>query len=199
VRRLLLARHGHARSNELDVVSSLPPGEGLSETGVAQALELRRHLADERVDFGLSSRLERSRRTLELALAERPVERGVEPLLDEISFGAYEGGPLAAYREWAWSTPPEIDPPGEGESRVALALRVAQALGSVLERREEVVLVVWHALPLRYALDAASGVEPRARMTPVPHAQAFALEQTDAARAVDALRRWAAAPRFADS
>ena len=37
LRRLLLVRHGHARSNLGDHVSSVPPGEGLSEQGLRGA------------------------------------------------------------------------------------------------------------------------------------------------------------------
>ncbi len=110
---------------------------------------------------------------------------------------ALDGGPLAAYRDWAWTTPPQVPPPGEGESRVAVALRVAHALDALLARPEEVVLAVGHALPLRYALDAANGLDPSARITPVPHAAPHRLERDAVERAVSRLRAWAASPSFA--
>lgn len=196
MRLLLLARHAHAASNERDLVSCTPPGGGLSQRGLAQATALHDAIADERIDLGLSSRLERARRTLELALGERRVQRLVLPELDDIDFGAFEGGPLRAYRDWAWSTPPERAPPGGGESRVAAALRLVGALEAMLAREEEVVLAIGHALPVRYALDAAAGLDPSARITPVPHATVHRLERDAVERAAQHLRGWAAAPRF---
>lgn len=198
MRLLLLVRHAHAASNDRDVVNSVAPGEGLSRTGVEQALALRSLLADEELDLGVSSTFARARETLSLALGDRPVPRLELPGLDEIDFGAYEGGPLEEYRQWAWTAPPADDAPGGGESRVALALRVAGALETLLARPEDVILAVGHALPLRYALDAAAGVEPHARMTPVPHAVSHTLEPEDIARAIAALRVWAVEPAFAD-
>ena len=121
------------------------------------------------------------------------------PALDEIRFGEYEGGPLAAYREWAWSNEPDVLCPGGGESRAAAAERLAGALDQLLARPEESVLAVSHALPIRYVLDAADGTFPTARITPVPHATGFTLDGEAVERAAEALRVWATSPRFADS
>lgn len=198
MKRLLLVRHGHAVSNLNDVVNSRPPGEGLSDEGRSQARALAQTLAATRIDLGIASRLRRTQETIALALAGRDVPTLVEPLFDEIDFGAYEGGPLEHYRTWAWTTPPEDPPDGFGESRVALARRVAAALETFLERDEAVILAVGHALPLRYIVDAATGVEPRARMTPVPNATPTALDAEAVVRARDALLSWAARPSFAD-
>jgi broad specificity phosphatase PhoE len=191
-------RHAHAASNDRDVVSCAPPGEGLTADGIAQGRALGEALAETGtvIDLGVSSRLERARATLELALGGREVARLVLADLDDIHFGAYDGGPLAAYREWAWSTPPDVAPPGGGESRAAAALRVARALDALAARPEDVVLAVGHALPVRYALDAAAGLDPSARITPVPHATAHALDRDAVERAADRLRAWAAAPCF---
>ena len=73
LKRLLLVRHAHARSNADDRVSSSPPGEGLSELGVEEALALREAIAHE--PFGSASRRAslRTQETLELALGERDV------------------------------------------------------------------------------------------------------------------------------
>ena len=81
LRRLLLVRHGHARSNLGDHVSSVPPGEGLSEQGASEALALRAALASEAVDLGVATPLLRTQETLELALGERQIERVVLPAL----------------------------------------------------------------------------------------------------------------------
>jgi len=195
---LLLVRHGHARSNVADRVSSVPPGEGLSDEGVVEAVALREALAAETVDLGVATRLVRTQETLELALGARRTERLVLPALDEIRFGAFEGGPLAEYREWAWTHDPDAECPGGGESRAEAAGRIARALDALLGRPEDVVLAVSHALPIRYVVDASDGTFPTARITPVPHADPFALDAGDVERAARTLRAWAAAPRFDD-
>ena len=197
--RLLLARHAHARSNADDRISSTPPGEGLSDLGVEEALALREALAYEPIELGVSTRLARAQETLDLALGGRDVPRLVLPELDEIGFGAFEGGALADYRAWAWSNEPDALCPGGGESRVAVAERLAGALDLLLARPEETVLAVSHALPIRYVLDAADGLFPAARIAHVPHATPLALDGEAVERAAETLRVWGTAPRFADA
>ena len=191
-------RHAHARSNVDDRVSSVPPGEGLSELGVEEALRLGAALAQEPVQLGVATRLLRTQETLELALRGREVERIVVAALDEIGFGSFEGGPLADYRTWAWTTDPDVVGPGCAESRAAAAGRFAGALVALLERPEDTVLAVAHALPVRYVLDAADGLFPAARIAPVPHATPFSLDAGAVGRAAETLRAWATAPRFSD-
>ncbi len=197
--RLLLVRHAHARSNADDRISSTPPGEGLSDLGVEEALALRETLAYEPIGLGVSTRLARAQETLELALGGRDVPRLVLPELDEIGFGSFEGGALADYRTWAWSNEPDALCPGGGESRVAVAERLAAALDVLLARPEEAVLAVSHALPIRYVLDAADGLFPAARIAHVPHATPLALDAEAVERAAETLRVWGTAPRFVDA
>jgi broad specificity phosphatase PhoE len=78
------------------------------------------------------------------------------------------------------------------------AVRIAGALDTLLDRPEEVVLAVSHALPIRYVVDASDGSFPTARITPVPHAEAFSLDADAVQLAAETLRAWAAAPSFAD-
>jgi broad specificity phosphatase PhoE len=191
-------RHAHAASNVADLVSSSPPGEGLSELGVEEALALREAIAYEPIELGVATRLARTQETLDLALGDREVPRIVLPELDEIGFGAFEGGPLADYRTWAWATEADILGPGGGESRAHVAERIASGLDALLARPEEVVLAVTHALPMRYVLDASDGTFPAARISPVPHATPFALPAEAVERAAETLRVWATAPRFTD-
>ena len=157
---------------------------------------MREHVGHEPVDLGVSTRLRRTQETLDLALGGREVPRIVLPALDEIGFGAYEGGPLTAYREWAWSTEPDVLCPGGGESRAQVAERIAGALDVLLSRPEDVVLAVSHALPVRYVLDASEGTFPAAQIGRIPHATAFELDSEAVARAAETLHAWAAAPRF---
>jgi probable phosphoglycerate mutase len=199
LRTLLLVRHGHARSNLDDVVSSRPPGLGLSELGVEEANRLRAALADVEIELGVATRLARTQETLAIGLGGRDVPRIVLPGLDEIGFGAYEGGPLEAYRAWAWTHEADAPCPGGGESRAEAAERFAGALEELLERPEEVVVAVSHALPVRYVLDASDGTFPSAQIGRIPHATPFALDAAGVERAAETLRDWAAAPRFRET
>ena len=196
---LILARHAHAASNTGDVVNAVPPGEGLSALGSEEARALGRALAAEAIDLGVSSRLLRTRDTLALALAGRGTPCAVEPLLDEIGFGSFEGGSLADYRAWAWAHEAAADCPGGGESRAGAASRIADGLEALLRRPEAIVLAVSHGLPLRYVLDAAEGRVPAQRLEAVPHASPYRLGRGDVARAAATLRAWAATPVFADT
>ena len=196
---LVLARHAHASSNEGNVVNAVPPGEGLSPQGVAEAKALGERLASAPIDLGVSSRLLRARQTLEAALAAREIPLVVEPLLDEIGFGSFEGGALETYRAWAWSSDADAPCPGEGETRVAVAARIAAALEALLRREEETILAVSHALPIRYVLDGADGSFPSRRVDHVPYAAPFRLERSAVERAAETLRAWAEQPVFADA
>ena len=184
-------------SNVRDAVSCLPPGDGLSDRGVEEGLALREALADDQIDLGVASELVRTQETLELALGARDVPRLILPEWNEIHFGRFEAGPLAAYRDWAWTTPADTICPGGGESRAAVATRVAGVLEALLLRPEEAILAVGHALPVRYVLDASDGRFPEARIAPVEHAVPHRLSSANVTAAARALRRWSAAPSFA--
>jgi len=195
---VILVRHAHAASNAESTVSGDPPGVGLSEQGVEEALELRETLAYEQIDLAVSSRFARTQQTLSLAMGERPVEGLVLPSLDEIRVGAFDGGPLVDYRIWAWSHAADEECPGGGESRADAALRYAGALDELLARQEERILAVSHALPVRYVVDAVDGRFPASRIDPVGHAVPITLGADAIARAAATLRSWALGPRFAD-
>ncbi len=196
---LILVRHAHAASNVGDVVNAVPPGSGLSPAGAEEGRRLGRLLASESIDLGVSSRLRRAQDTLALALVGREAPRAIEPLLDEIGFGSFEGGPLLAYRTWAWGNGPDAACPGGGETRAGAAARLASGLAALLGRSEETVLAVSHGLPLRYVLDAAEGRVPARRLAHVPHATPYRLERASVEQAAETLRAWAARPHFADT
>jgi broad specificity phosphatase PhoE len=196
VETLILARHAEASANLGDVVSGVPPGEGLSPRGRRQARSLGRRLAEQPVGLGASSEMRRARETLELALRGRDVPLTTLAAFNEIRFGRYEGGPLAAYREWAWSAEPDVECPGGGESRASAAARFAAALEWVLARPEEVILLVGHALPVRYVLDATDGRFPTAKIGEVRHAEPHSLPRAAVESAAETLRVWSQAPRF---
>lgn len=193
---LLLARHALAGSNRDGLASSTVPGKGLTPEGVEQARALSGVLASEEISVSMTSRLARTQETLALALDGRDVPVVVASELDEIHFGSFDGGPLDDYRAWAASQPPDVPAPGGGESRAQAAARFARGLRLVLARPEERVLVVGHALAIRYVVDATDGLAPAARMAPVEHAFPFRLAADDVERAASLLEVWSGAPTF---
>lgn len=196
---LILARHAHAASNAGELVNGFPPGGGLSPLGQEQARALADALAGEAVELGVATELRRTQETLALALAGRDVPTVVDPGLNEIRFGSFEGGPLAEYRAWAWAHGPGDPCPGGGESRSDAAARFATALEALAARPESTVLAISHAVPIRYVLDAAAGRAPSSRVQPVPHAEPHRLSRRAVEAAASTLRSWVVSPRFADT
>ena len=196
MRQALLVRHAAAGSNRDGLASGTAPGEGLTEEGRAQALALRDALADVALDLGVATDFARTQETLELALGDRDVPRAVIPSLNEIRFGSYDGGPLDVYRGWAADELPSTLAPGGGESRASAAARFASGARELLARPEEDLLVVAHALVIRYLVDAAAGLVPAARMAPVEHATPYELSDVDLGRAATLLEEWSRAPIF---
>ena len=176
------------------------PGAGLSDQGRREGARLAVRLESARIELGVSSRFARAQETLSLALAGHPsVPTVAMPELDEIGFGAFEGGPLEAYREWAWANGPAAPCPGGGESRSDVAIRIATALELLLARPEETIVVVGHALPLRYALDAADGSFPAAKIERLAHATPYPLTRQQVDAAAETLRVWSQDPQFRDA
>jgi broad specificity phosphatase PhoE len=193
---LILARHGLAGSNRDGIASCAVPGEGLVPEGVEQARALGELLADDDISLAATTDLARTRETLALALGRRDVPRILVPELNEIHFGSFDGGLLDTYREWAGTRSPDERAPGGGESRADAAARFARGLRVLLGRNEAVVLLVGHALMVRYTLDAADGLVPAARMAPVAHAHPYRLDREAVEHAVEVLEAWSAAPAF---
>lgn len=193
---LFLARHAAAGSNRDGTTSCVPPGAALTEEGVEQGRRLADALEGVDVSLGVATRLARTQETLDLALRGRTVPRLVVPELDEIRFGSFDGGLLATYRAWAASYPPDEPAPGGGESRAEAAARFASGLQIVAGRAEHVVLLVGHALCVRYVLDAARGLVPAPVMEPVAHATPYRLGVDDVARAARLLEAWSSEPKF---
>jgi broad specificity phosphatase PhoE len=120
------------------------------------------------------TRFERTRRTAELALADRNVPFLVEPGLDDVRLGELEGGTVEDYRAWKEAHGRVMPMPGGGESLVEVAHRYAAALRRVVELPAESVLVVCHELPVRYALNAVGGsIELDRPVHDIPNATPF--------------------------
>src|SRR5919202_1251484 len=131
--RAILARHGETTYN-LRLALNGDPGVScpLTEKGEEQARALGRELAHEPIDLCATSAFERAKRTAELALAGRDVPFEVVPELGDPNYGSFEGALLEEYRAWASSSPSDAEPPGAGESRLAIVDRYARGFRRVL-------------------------------------------------------------------
>jgi ribonuclease H / adenosylcobalamin/alpha-ribazole phosphatase len=168
----------------------------LSERGEAQAQALAEDLANEDIDLCVTSELERTRQTAEIALADRAVPRIVASELNDPLYGRYEGGPLDAYLAWALANDSAAEPPGGGERRQILVARYAEGFRRVVERPERAILVVTHSLPIAYVLMALVGRDPARRVPVVEYAKPHAISGRELAQAAVRLDAWCAAPTW---
>jgi probable phosphoglycerate mutase len=197
VERALLVRHGESVLSARRLVSGLADVRcPLTEEGVAQARALGEELVGKEIDLCVTSELERTRETADIALAGREVVRIALPELNDPLYGSYEGGPLDAYLAWAHASDSATEPPGGGEARRAIVARYARGFRTILERPERVVLVVTHSLPIAYVLLALAGRDPDRRVPLVEYAKPHVVTRAELRRAVARLEAWHAAPTW---
>jgi broad specificity phosphatase PhoE len=197
MKRALLVRHGEsvlsARGIATGRVDARCP---LSERGIAQARALAQEIAGEDIDLCVTSELERTRQTADMALANSAVPRIVLPELNDPLYGRYENGPLDAYIAWALENDSAAEPPGGGEQRQRLVARYATGFRRLVERPERTILVVTHSLPIAYVLTALAGGDPAPRVPQVEYARIHAISARELAQAVARLEDWCAAPTW---
>ena len=195
--RALLVRHGEsvfsARGLATGKVDVRCP---LTERGVAQARALASDIAGEDIDLCVTSELERTRQTADIAFAHRAVRRIVLPELNDPLYGSYEGGPLDAYLAWALANDSAAEPPGGGEGRQTLVARYAAGFRRIVEQPQRSALVVTHSLPIAYVLMALTGQDPAPRVPLVEYAEIHTISAPELARAVARLEAWCAAPTW---
>ena len=194
---VVLARHAESAFSARERANGDPAvAGGLTERGREQARRLGEELRDDPLDLCVVTEFRRVVETADLALEGRDVPRLVVPELNEIAVGAFEGGAIAAYQEWAWTTGPLDECPGGGESRAAAALRIARGYRTVLARPERAILVVAHGVVIRYVLDAAEGRGPAPRLARVDEARPYRFSADELEQALDVLETWCAAPSW---
>jgi broad specificity phosphatase PhoE len=157
MRFFIFARHAESALNAAGLLSSDPSRPiGLTPRGTEQARRLGQQLANLNIDLAVATRFLRTRETVELALHGTDIPLLVEPDLDEIRAGGFDGKPISAY--WAWK---DEHGRGErfphGESLDDAVRRYADALRRLLGRSEAVTLIVGHELAIRYIVEAAAG------------------------------------------
>jgi ribonuclease H / adenosylcobalamin/alpha-ribazole phosphatase len=158
MRLFLIARHGQSTLNVEQRVNGDPGVRvDLTEEGRADARALGEQIANVPIGLCVHTRFDRTRQTAELALEGRDVPFEAESLLDDIDVGDLEGETIHDYRLWKHGHT-RADPFPGGESLDDAARRYAAAYRKLLERETpDVVLIVCHEIPLRYALNAAVG------------------------------------------
>jgi broad specificity phosphatase PhoE len=198
VKTAILVRHAESvLSLRGDVNGDPEVACPLTAAGREQARALGRRLERQPIDLCVTSVMERSGETADIALQGRNVPRLVLSDLNDIRFGRFEGGPLSEYRAWARGQDPSVPAPGGGESRADTVRRYVRAFHAILDRPEETILVIAHSLPIRYVLNAAAQQDPVPLIEQVGYTEPHRLERDELNAAVVRLERWARQPVWA--
>lgn len=195
--RAIFVRHGESEYSAKALVNGDPSVVvGLTEEGRQQARWLLDRLESEPIDLCVVTEFGRTHETADLALGDRDVPRVVVRELNDPFYGAFEGKSLAEYRKWAGTHGPTDVPPGNGETRAAIAERYARGFRFLLERPEETILVVCHSLPIAFALAAADGRRPSAKMPLITAAEPHILYEDSLRAATERIEDWALNPVY---
>lgn len=117
----------------------------LDEVGIEQCARVRGSRWLDTIAICLTSTFRRAQQTADILIGDRDVARVVEPHLDEIDYGAFEGGPWLNYGAWLRTNGPAALPPGAGESWYAAVDRLLAGLAACLKHPGP-RLVVGHGL-----------------------------------------------------
>ncbi|WP_116046383.1 histidine phosphatase family protein [Amycolatopsis palatopharyngis] len=116
----------------------------LTSDGVAECRVARWAVPSENLGTCVTSAFGRCIRTAEWVVAGR-AEVYVDPRLNELDYGAFEGAAFLDYARWLIEHGPHVRPPGAGESQTEGIERMLAGLRGVLERPGP-RLVVAHGL-----------------------------------------------------
>jgi broad specificity phosphatase PhoE len=188
MRLFVFARHAESVANTAHVISSNPAHPApLTQRGHGQARKFGAQLANLEIDIAFCTRFLRTRQTIEVALRDRAIPVLVEPRLDEVQAGVFDGAPIHSY--WAWKGrhgPSERFP--QGESLDEAVRRYVEALQRLLARSEAVTLIVAHELALRYiSTAAAANTSPSAAQSSIANAVPYLFDENALRRATECL------------
>jgi probable phosphoglycerate mutase len=129
-----LIRHGRTVLSSQYLVNGDPgvPVK-LDATGRRQCRQLSTAPWIPQLSTCVASEFGRCRETARLVLAGRGPAPLVEPGLNEIGYGVFEGGPWMTYGGWLRTADPNDGPDGGGESRRAAISRMLGGLARCLE------------------------------------------------------------------
>jgi len=193
MRLFLIARHGQSTLNVEQRINGDPAVRvDLTEEGRVNAQGLGEQIANVPIGLCIHTRFDRTLQTARIALESREVPFEVEPLLDDIDVGELEGDTIQDFRAWKAEHTRADRFPG-GESLVETARRYAAAFRKLLERETpEVVLVVTHEIPIRYALNAACGSDDLdGPMHEIRNATPYLFDDTSLRRAAERIEQLA--------
>jgi phosphoserine phosphatase len=188
MRLFIFARHAESAANTARLLNSDPAHQvDLTRHGQQQARLLGEQLAHLQIDQAVCTRFLRTRQTIELALANRGIPLRVDPELDEIDAGTFDGAPISAY--WAWKEQHRRSDrfPG-GESLDAAAHRYTAAVRRLLDRREQTTLIICHELALRSILAAARTTLHRHGDAEVANAMPYLIDEQALRRTLERLQ-----------
>lgn len=185
MRIFILSRHAESQLNVAGRVNADPARDlGLTERGEEEARELGRQLAAVEIGLVVTSRFPRAQETAEMATTGRDVPRLVLADLDDVKVGELEGQTITEYRAWKRNASRDQPFPG-GETLNDAARRFASAFTTLLDRAEPVTLVVCHEIPVRYALNAATGSDLLdGPVHDVPNATPFVFDERGVSSAI---------------
>jgi broad specificity phosphatase PhoE len=192
VRLTLMSRHGRSIFNIQGVINGDPALDpGLDPSAIPVCEAFAHQLAAVQIDLCVVSEFLRAQQTAELALGGREVPRIIDPDLNDVRIGELEGKTLDAYRDWKHGRTRDDPFPG-GESLNDAAHRYANAFERLLARPEEILLVVCHEIPVRYAVNAAGGsTNLDAPLHDIPNATPYLFDPPGLKRAVAKIRELA--------
>src|SRR6266540_2740156 len=109
MRLFVFARHAESAANAEHMLSSDPARPiALTSRGREQARQLGVQLADLDIDLAVVTSFLRTRETAELALEGRDIPILVEPDLDDVRAGIFDGAPIEANGGGAGNTPAAV-------------------------------------------------------------------------------------------
>jgi broad specificity phosphatase PhoE len=193
---------GSRPANVSGLVSSDPRRPvALTQRGREQARALGAQLAGLDIELAVATRFQRTQETAALAAGGRPVPVLIEPGLDEVNAGDFDGGPLEDY--WVWKhNHTSVDRFPDGESVDEARIRYAAALRRLLSRTERVTLIILHELALRSIAETATA-SPLLPYAALDNAMPYLFEEDALERAGVSLGEMATpvgpSPRFRDT
>jgi probable phosphoglycerate mutase len=196
MRLFVVSRHGQSVLNVEKRVNGDPNRPvPLSPKGEKEAEALGLQIAHFAFDVCVHTRFPRTRQTADIALGKREMRYLVEPLLDDVNIGEFDGALTEDYRKWKKGRSRAERFPG-GESLVETAQRYADGFDRLVASPYHTVLVVCHDIPLRYLLNAAGGSHwLDGPVHDVPNATAFLFDEASLRRATPRMRELAAVER----